>query len=166
MFSHSHSGHNPALRFTRPVIHPVFLRCLWSGQPVVHVRISTSASSVSPQTVQVICTPQALNRSPALQHTLSPPLVVELPWATPWWQAIFEVALSRASGSRLYKKRAEEEEKEKYQPGICWSLSQFLSHLLKARLFQMQTCWTSPRPSITFFFWLQMYRYFYLEISW
>lgn len=68
----------------------------------------------------------------ALTHTRSPRLVAELPWATPRWQAIFEMALSGASSSQLHKKRAEEEEKEKYQPGIYWSPSPSLSHLLKA----------------------------------
>lgn len=99
-----------------------------------------STSSVPPQTIWVICTPRALNHRFTLKytdtHTLtSPPvLAVKLPWATPWWQAIFEVALSRASSFQLYKKRTKAEEKEKYQPVICWLLSLFLSYLLKACL--------------------------------
>ncbi len=166
--------------------HPVTLKCLFSGQPVLHVNIhlhslsstqfvpqaltmipdkhiSTSASCVSPQTVQAICAPQAINHSSALKytdmhaHTLSLLPVVELLWATPWWQAIFEVALSRASSSQLYKKRPEEEEKEKYQPVIYWWLSQFLSYLLKACLARyklLEPPFFFLIKTITMFFWL------------
>lgn len=87
-------------------------------------------------------------------NTLSLLLVVELPWATPWWQAIFEVALSRASSCKLYKKKKKknkEEKEEKYQPVIYWSLSQFLSYLLKACLARYKLVETS-HALLSFFF--------------